>query len=393
MDIDTGSSNKKIAINRLNSLDGLRGWAALAVVLGHLTLNLKPFNLLLRTPLTDTKLAVGVFFIISGFVLSYRFIGQQMESTTLFKAFFARYVRLTIPVAVVSLLVLLAFHFSLLHNVEAQKIWSKWAFSSFYAFKPSLPDALHFSFWEMYVHFDDTHTYIPPSWTMGIELRGSYFIYAIVFVAGFHHYGNRRRLFAMILGVLAFLAYFVHYHWSVYFLCGYLLAEFYKSDMTFRQTVPNVQIAFLGFIALMIFSSLRSADRSLFLPLVGMSFVVVWTVLYSQRLSAFFSNRLSCFLGKISFPLYLIHVPIYCSFSSWLVGWLVNMGFSELPMYTIVYFSSVSLAIISAYLLSPLESFAIYLSRRINRLSFPSRLSVASLFTKTRAGTPTVPSL
>lgn len=384
MNIERGL-NKQTSINRLNSLDGLRGWAALAVVLGHLTLNITPFNFLLSTPLTDTKLAVGVFFIISGFVLSYRFIGQRMELATLFKAIFARYVRLTIPVAVVSLLVLfLGFHLSLLHNVEAEGIWSKWGYGSFYAFKPSLTDALKFSFWEMYVHFDNAHTYIPPAWTMGLELRGSYFIYAIVFVAGFHHYWNRRRLFAIIIGILAFLAYNFHYHWSVYFLCGYLLAEFYKSGITSTQAQPNIWIAFLGFIVLMIFSSFRSAERSLFLPLVGMSFVVVWSVLYSQLLSAFFSNRLSRFLGKISFPLYLIHAPIYCTFSSWLVGYLLNLGFSHLQMYSIVYFSSVSLAIVCAYLLYPVELFAINLSRRINYFSIHAFFNALSLRTKTR---------
>lgn len=380
MDMEKGLNRNK---NRLNSLDGLRGWAALSVVLGHLTINITPFNYLLLTPLTDTKLAVGVFFIISGFVLSYRFIGQRMELVTLCKAIIARYARLTIPIAVVSLLVLFfGFYLSLLHNVEANAIEPKLGLGSFYAFTPSFTDALKFSFWDVYVHFDNNHTYIPPSWTMGLELRGSYFIYAIVFLFGLFNYGNQRRLFASILGVLALLAYHVHYHWSVYFLCGYLLAEFYKSDITSTQTPPNLPIAFLGFVVLMIFSSWRSPERSLFLPMVGMSLVAVWSVLYSQRLSAFFSNNLSRFLGKISFPLYLIHAPIYCTFSSWLLTWLHGFGFTPLTTYSIVYVSSVLLAIVCACLLYPVELLAINVSRRIN--AFSLHILISSLFLRTK---------
>ena len=136
----------------------------------------------------------------------------------------------------------------------------------------------------------------------------------------------------------------------------------------------------------MIYSSFRSPERSLFLPLVGISFALVWSVLYSQWLSNFFSNRLSQFLGKISFPLYLIHVPIYCSFSSWLIDYLHGLNLSQLQVYSIVYFSSVSMAIICAYLLYPIELFAIKVSRQINNLSFRNILAGVSVQSRNKMG-------
>ncbi|WP_331712969.1 acyltransferase family protein [Legionella lansingensis] len=343
-----------------------------------------PFNYLFMTPLTDSRLAVGIFFIISGFVLSYRFIGYRMEPATFVKTLVARYIRLTIPIAVVSLLVLVfGFYSSFLHNIKATALEPKWGYDPFYTFNPSFTDALKFSFWNVFLNYDNNHTYIPPAWTMPRELLGSYFIYTTVFIAGFHNYWNRRRLFITMIAVSAFLVLNLRFHYTAFFLYGYLLAEYYKSNTTSNQTSPNNRVAFLAFIALMIFSSFRSPDRSVFLPLVGMSLIVVWSVLYSQRLSAFFSNRVSLFLGKISFPLYLIHVPIYCTFSSWLISWLYGLGFNQLQTYSMVYLTSLPLVIISAYFLYPMERFAIDVSRRISRFSLKAFFNNLSLDTKT----------
>src|SRR5579872_2746351 len=210
------------SLNRLKNLDGLRGWAALTVVFGHLTRKIGPFKYLLFTPLTDTRLAVGIFFIISGFVLSYRFIGYRIEFITLAKIFVARYIRLVIPIVVVTLLVLfLGFDLGALHNSKASDIESLWGFGSFYTFNASLTDALKFSFWNVFVNYNNNHTYIPPSWTMPRELLGSYFIYVALFIIGFHNYWNRRRFFVTIIAVSAFLVNCIHFHYAVFFLYGY----------------------------------------------------------------------------------------------------------------------------------------------------------------------------
>lgn len=367
------SKEKRIDRERLHRLDGLRGWAALTVAMGHLTFDIYPFNKLLLTPFTDTRFAVGIFFILSGFVLSYRFIGCLIKLGDFLKTLIARYIRLTIPIAVVTFIVLIGLNFSFMHNVEANLLESKWHYENFYQFNPSFLDAIKFAFVDVYFRYDYHHTYIPPSWTMPMELMGSYLIYTLLFIVGIYNYWNKRKIFILLIALLAILVNIIHFNYGPFFLYGYLLAIYYKNNNVdgdnIRFTVLISKLGFVLFILMLAISSLRSSQRPLLL-LPVMSFTAVWSVLYSRKLAAFFSNKISLFLGKISFPLYLIHVPIYCSFSSWFLVWLYSLGLTQCQIYCFVYICSLSMAIVCAYCLCPMERFAINVGRYISKLSW-----------------------
>src|SRR5258706_1988331 len=88
---------------RFHEIDGLRGWAALSVVVFHLYW--ETFGVVmpgLRNPATafflDAGLAVSLFFVLSGEALSAAYFAGKGEVAVV-KLCVKRYTRLTIPIA------------------------------------------------------------------------------------------------------------------------------------------------------------------------------------------------------------------------------------------------------------------------------------------------------
>ena len=99
---------------RFEAFDGLRGLAALVVVLGHFLPDGPIRNFLSWMLLTDTKIAVAIFFVLSGFVLCRP--GQMIHYSdnpliNFCKKVVARFVRLALPVFGISILVFLIHPF------------------------------------------------------------------------------------------------------------------------------------------------------------------------------------------------------------------------------------------------------------------------------------------
>jgi peptidoglycan/LPS O-acetylase OafA/YrhL len=75
------------------------------------------------------------------------------------------------------------------------------------------------------------------------------------------------------------------------------------------------------------------------------------------------SSRVSVFLGKISFPLYVIHMTIICSLTSFLITKEYDPNNTKL---IVLYFTiTVVVSIICACILYPVEKFAIAFSGKI----------------------------
>ena len=97
---------------RIGFLDGLRGWGSVFVLLYHVFSDGLPIDkvtaarLMLLVPFNGL-LAVLVFFIVSGFALSFRYL-KDGRGDQLAKIAAGRYLRLAIPVFVACLLVHLA---------------------------------------------------------------------------------------------------------------------------------------------------------------------------------------------------------------------------------------------------------------------------------------------
>jgi peptidoglycan/LPS O-acetylase OafA/YrhL len=353
-------------IERTSYLDGLRGWAALVVLLQHSTLQLMPNveffqSTLLRFP-TDGILAVYIFFVISGFALSIGYI-RSKNVNVLQSLCISRYFRLTIPILIVTLATYVLISRQMIFSQYlAEEIGpvAGWLHNQF-AFPASFLGALQFSMFDVYFKYLDGVSYNSSLWTMNAEFKGSFIVFCVLAIFG----SVKTRVFAYAL-LIAATAYL-----NTAFLCfvlGIGIAELSQQPYVqrIRYTRAAHSFAFAILISCVMASTFcRSLYQTIFLPLIAAAFVL--TPVISEGVAQFFGNATSVFLGSISFPLYLVQVPIICS-----IGSLVYLSFirAEAPAIISIgttFFVTVGVSIMSATASRVFEALAIRTSRGISR--------------------------
>lgn len=317
---------------RLEELDGIRGWAALCVVVFHLTW--ETFGALvpaLRNPLTgfllDGGVAVAVFFVLSGEALSAGFFAGGGSGAVLRLAV-KRYTRLTIPIAAACTLTLLLYHGGLTFNVQAahdvQR--SDWL-GSFIHPAPSLPASLRYMLLTVYSSVAPQHAVIPFLWTMKFEMLGSIMVFATLLGVALLR-GRWRRGLWIFVG-LVFVSFITTKSGQLAcFLAGigfgWLRSEGFFQRM---QALPRAQLGSWLLIALIGaldgWSHWRVADRRM-VPLA--SVLLLGAVFCNRALCAAFCGRLSRLLGRLSFPLYLIQFPVLVSLTSYAICFAAARG-------------------------------------------------------------------
>jgi peptidoglycan/LPS O-acetylase OafA/YrhL len=157
---------------RLKFLDGLRGWAAIFVLLYHVFCYAIPFDdraaalLQLFLPFSGI-MAIFIFFVVSGFSLSVDYLDRgDLKSSVRIVA--GRYFRLTIPIFLACLVVHLAMIAGAISPGEIRHP----KFQQGLAFAPTWQHLFYFSWYGVF--FDYRDTYIGPLWTMRYELFGSF---------------------------------------------------------------------------------------------------------------------------------------------------------------------------------------------------------------------------
>ena len=140
---------------------------------------------------------VCIFFVLSGFVLSYRF-WQTQNTDSLTSSSLRRYVRLTATPIVSILLSYILLEFSLYNYEEiVQYLGSSFIFANYFQLTPSLSDAIYESFWGMYFSYSTPTSYNPVLWTMSWELKGS--LLTAAFLALFGKVRNRFPLYIIFI--------------------------------------------------------------------------------------------------------------------------------------------------------------------------------------------------
>ncbi len=350
---------------RLEFLDGIRGWASLMVLFSHLIACFLAASTpeyrttYLRFP-TDGALAVYVFFVLSGFVLRESNIRSANLNLVVLMA--TRYLRLLIPILAMSVLVYLLLRFHLMYNTIAAPTPTSpggWWLCLFYKFGPSIRHMLRFAFYDVFFHYSQDVSYNSSLWTMPNELLGSFLVYILASIRGRHTTVNWGLIGA---GLFFWL---IGFTIPVCFVVGFFIADLYRnSQHIVRSRVTNgvSAVLFLIVIVLVTMRDPREPDN-LFLMSTGL----VLAVTYSSLLRRFFSSAVSRFLGRISFPLYLLQIPIICSWSSYLFIRLDGIGLSRLQASNIILVSTVLFCLIASVLFRPVEVFAIRYSKRTAR--------------------------
>lgn len=393
-------------MRRILYLDGLRGWAALFVLFHHLLLAFAPDGhetALKESPvsaplgfLTDGPLAVAIFFILSGIVLTAALTAAEDKGLRLGlpSLMLKRWLRLGLPVCAAGLLVVLLFAIgwdrSIAIGWAAESSFMRQFFAAGY--EPTLPVVLRESFIGAFVGPTPAHD--PVLWTIRIEFAGSLLIFALALL---FPAGRNRLLSALALGILLAL---LPPEWPAQlplgwignycalFMLGMVLHEIMRMDALSGQQPGEWRDSFgltlilLGLCLYPLFGihiyDPAATPPDIRQPILGGSqlraALVVIGVLLSPTLQQFLANTVSAFLGRISFGLYLLHAPLI-----WSVGGLTYLPLAEdlghvgaaLVASVIVILLSLSLsALFHAYIEQP--------SMRISAgaAALPQRLSV-----------------
>lgn len=299
---------------KIEWLDGLRGVAAAVVLLAH-TRNLVlpgvmfaqfvPFGgWIEKSPLmllVAGNLAVRIFFIHSGFVLSWKYLNRP-DLRILVSMFLRRAFRLGIPTAVAILFAFGLMRLHLMHNVEMGPLTHLDApLVQFYRFEPTWSSAMNDVFGGWFVH--KSVRYDEALWTMPIELICSFVVFLtlpllIVF---------RSRLFTLALLAIS-IAFLGSYPWVAYFIVGILFVQLHGNFTETRGIIawPALLVAIIVGVFFV-----ETEAAQLF------STAIILALLFSrERWRRPLLQPATQFLGRTSFSVYLIHIPLLCSLSS-----------------------------------------------------------------------------
>ncbi len=376
---------QKSEVPRIAYLDGLRGIAALMVLMAHLMISLFPavvtflpqevhtsFDISLGlSPIAvfwTGNFAVCIFFVLSGFVLA-DFCQRAHLS---FPAQLARrYCRLAFPMLMTSTCAWALLHLGVYNNFAASRevTHSGWL-SAWYNFDPQVlkmtREALVNAFIRAHAKYNCN------LWSMHFELIGSAYVFAL-----FALLRNRYLRLAAVL-------WFMRFNYEGYYLLfawGVLLHDFQLELTGLVKRLLPLQflrsVFILGiFLVALYFGGVPDIQPGMVAPwhawlskapsvlqwhMLG-AMLLVMIVLQSRLLHLILASRLGKFLGKISFVLYLIHIPLICSITP-----LFIFAFKGLPYWQMALVSMVGTLIaviwVSKLLFRYVDEYAMGFSR------------------------------
>jgi peptidoglycan/LPS O-acetylase OafA/YrhL len=303
------------ASDRAVEIDGIRGWAALIVLLYHVFWEMLGHVLpQIRNTATGVLLnggtAVSIFFVLSGDALSAAYF-KTRDPRSVDRLLVKRYFRLTVPIFFSCLLVFILMRLGWDYHLRAASlVHSEEWLGDVLEFRPTSFNLLEYALRDVYIHHTKQGSYNPILWTMPIEMIGSMLVFLLCYV-----WDRLRRPSWIVSAMTAscFAAAAPYCLFGVGVLLGYarqrgLLEQLRNST---RWQIVCIAVAALAFGL----SALYRGNHAS--ALVATLLVVVF---YTHRLlRRFFVCSLSRYLGAISFPLYLVHFPVIISLMSWML--------------------------------------------------------------------------
>ena len=321
--------------HRLAQLDGLRGAAAVIVVIFHYKAMLYPRNVpdyaedprfVADTPLGilwNGPFAVFVFFVLSGFVIAG---AAARRSDQIAANAMSRYVRLAVPMVASVLLayaLLSLFPTAATDYAASLEAPSAWLAYTAQAPLPSLPAVLYDGAIGSFLAGGSPLNNV--LWTMQIELVGSLALFAIYWA------GQARTAlrFAALAGFTAIAVLFLRDAYLC-FVTGALLYEAQRRDVLSRTPAWVAGLALAAGLLLgapgagfaervgleALPGRLHPGNPWGLAPVVAAT-LLVFATLRVAILTRVFSTAVAQWLGRISFALYLVHVPVLYTLVAW----------------------------------------------------------------------------
>ncbi|MCJ2122766.1 acyltransferase family protein [Methylobacterium sp. J-077] len=310
-----------LLISRLVQLDGLRGVAAISVVFHHILSALRP-DLVVElqqntawiayTPLSvfwNGTFAVSIFFVLSAFVVTQATL-RKADPFWIDAAI--RYLRLAIPMTVS---VLIAWLLLSLYPTSATKasslVMSPWLHWTYQDVIPGPTSAIYDGLLGAFLSGGSFFNNV--LWTMRPELLGSFVCFWICQSKN----ACVRLCFTLVFAVAVILVGKYEY---LCFTLGIVLREASVSGrlptafpipalivglILGSQSIESMRMLGLDSLPAAFTPEFRGG---LLYPIAAL--LVVYSCMRSSLIASALSGQIGRFLGAISFPLYLIHVPV-----------------------------------------------------------------------------------
>ncbi|HDR2459444.1 TPA: acyltransferase [Enterobacter ludwigii] len=313
--------------NKLGAVEGVRGWACLVAFMSHVMFTFYPYvhglrprgyqpsskeEFLFNSPFSfffSGSAAVFVFFVLSGYILTY-VICKGDQPRRVAELSIKRYPRLVIPAIASCILSLLIIDYA---KPDASLV-SGFA-QGFGKFETSLLSSIiDGGYTTFFIGGHGLYNWV--LWTMKIELIGSFILFFTCLLANYSKY----RFVAAIIALAAI--YFLvdnptEKFGYIAFIIGFLIHDHGKRTTGSSQFILlAIGLYLAGFHAnsnsYSFISTVLGANTGLISYTLSAS-LIVYSVLMGDLLNLSLSNKLSLLLGKLSFSIYLTHLPILFS--------------------------------------------------------------------------------
>jgi peptidoglycan/LPS O-acetylase OafA/YrhL len=341
---------------RYHFLDGIRGWMSLTVCLTHALIDHVPIKeTLTKCFFLNGDFAVRIFFITSGYALvsGYMVNGSKLK---LLAQLYGRYFRLAIPVLAACFLIFL------FAKVGVATVASPPRSPQFAQVLGSTSGTFKHALIDVFFANDDEvrKTLLLPLWTMRVELIGSMIVFLLCTIVGSTQWRWLVYGVSFVLGLVPPRA----YHDLLSFVFGMAVADINLRSAG-RRIVGERENAWALAVLLcgIVFATQAHTDETLFLLSFMFAFV---GVVFSQCVKRFLEFRLSQFLGKLSFSLYLTHFALLIGpagmFGEYLERRGILVSYSSKILYSV---AEVFMALALSLLFLPVDRMAVWASRRI----------------------------
>ncbi|UVL00197.1 acyltransferase [Pseudomonas sp. B21-048] len=379
------SAKLEYGSNRLFPLEAYRGIAAFIVLVHHFFLAFSPYTTglseqtrdkdsLIGQPyfaLLNGTAAVGFFFTLSGFVLCWSYFNHENPQKLLL-AFLKRFPRLAAIVTITTVVSYCLYELDFYYFHDASQLsLSPWLATFAHGWTPGFEP----SFWEaltqgMTTFFTGEAFYNTNLWTMKAEFFGSMIVFMLAcFISVI--LGYRYLIYAFIIISISALFYsdFIFPFVAGTFLSAYLAKN--KKEIPFPVSIALIifGLYMLGYMipeksyawASAIPIIMKVHTQSL-LHTLG-SACIIFATMTNQKVFKNLNGKLLRGIGKISFPLYLVHTLVICSLSSYAYLKLANHGVSNTSSLIIVFIVTATTSIALAI---PLSRFDDWWVKQVN---------------------------
>ena len=301
-------------------IDGLRAIAVGAVIVYHAQIRI--FEKLL---LPGGFLGVDIFFVISGYLITYLIFKEKFSSNNFsFKKFYERRARRILPALFFMLIIMFPFSYIVLMPSDLKE----YALSNLFSIGFTSNYFFYFNETE-YGSIDGLLKPLLHTWSLGVEEQ--FYIFFPILMILFLNKGWSFKAFSFLFILLSFFfsCYLSIYNnqlsffslptrvWELFFgsLTAYLI--FFNKIDFIKKNVLNL-LSYIGIISILLSFILFEKNTyhpsylTLF-PVIGTCFIII-NFKSDNIIHKILSSKVFVFVGLISYSLYLYHYPIF-SFS------------------------------------------------------------------------------